>query len=182
MCAANVDRRRGHFNPRPPWGGRRLSQKDWQSVSNISIHALRGEGDKQGVANAWKNFNFNPRPPWGGRQDLAFQSELPRQNFNPRPPWGGRQMALTRRSLKAIFQSTPSVGRATSSESYLWLISSINFNPRPPWGGRRIRHRITDYAAETFQSTPSVGRATNKKFFSWYSCQISIHALRGEGD
>ena len=33
-----------------------------------------------------------------------------------------------------------------------------------------------------FQSTPSVGRATNKIWHTNGDKQISIHALRGEGD
>ena len=57
-----------------------------------------------------------------------------------------------------------------------------DFNPRPPWGGRLVS-AIVDRYKLAFQSTPSVGRATRQ------SCQrnkmtrqISIHALRGEGD
>ena len=58
----------------------------------------------------------------------------------------------------AVFQSTPSVGRATLSETPLI------------------------YMTEVFQSTPSVGRATHG-FCKLYNKQkISIHALRGEGD
>ena len=33
-----------------------------------------------------------------------------------------------------------------------------------------------------FQSTPSVGRATNDIAENWVEIDISIHALRGEGD
>ena len=56
----SICRLRQHFNPRPPWGGRRL---------------YRFQGQQTQV-------DFNPRPPWGGRQtfsedyvhDLRFQS------------------------------------------------------------------------------------------------------------
>ena len=34
-----------HFNPRPPWGGRRRRGMDENGRPSISIHALRGEGD-----------------------------------------------------------------------------------------------------------------------------------------
>ena len=34
-----------YFYPRPPRGGRRLSQTDMARRINISIHALREEGD-----------------------------------------------------------------------------------------------------------------------------------------
>ena len=36
--------------------------------------------------------------------------------------------------------------------------------------------------SKKFQSTPSVGRATNTKRLNSEVLQISIHALRGEGD
>ena len=58
-----------YFNPRPPWGGRRKENGIETMTPEISIHALRGEGD----ICAFKLFHFF-----------------------------------------ASFQSTPSVGRATS--------------------------------------------------------------------
>ena len=56
------------------------------------------------------------------------------------------------------FQSTPSVGRATTSSS-----------GKSP-------------ARAAFQSTPSVGRATIRAGIMQSTNGISIHALRGEGD
>ena len=145
------------FNPRPPWGGRRFTTlaKTWdlsfQSTpsvgratlspckipcrTSISIHALRGEGDARRSYHGNDNYNFNPRPPWGGRL-LGF---------------------FMRTRLK-IFQSTPSVGRATQNKI------------------------IASFTRPKFQSTPSVGRATKRKQPNQSSTDISIHALRGEGD
>ena len=123
-----------HFNPRPPWGGR-------HSV----VTASRPQRD------------FNPRPPWGGRQ---FRP-VPYTNyshFNPRPPWGGRPSSEAPVVLITVFQSTPSVGRAT-----------------------RIKLPF-EKLREIFQSTPSVGRATKNAQPQSHTSQISIHALRGEGD
>ena len=40
------------FNPRPPWGGRPTYRLRKDKIFGISIHALRGEGDK-------KNYNRN---------------------------------------------------------------------------------------------------------------------------
>ena len=80
---------------------------------NISIHALREEGDM--------------RP--GGWQ---------RQNgyFNPRPPRGGRPSARTaQQGSRVIFQSTPSARRATGQLCHR-LRNQPDFNPRPPRGGR----------------------------------------------
>ena len=61
------------------------------------------------------------------------------------------------------------------------LTSLFYFNPRPPWGGRLP---TVDFNAieELFQSTPSVGRATASLSLPAESLNISIHALRGEGD
>ena len=67
-------------------------------------------------------------------------------------------MELNRIRLTTIFQSTPSVGRATSNDHILKKLE-WDFNPRPPWGGR-----------------PSLSRQRKKVN------KISIHALRGEGD
>ncbi len=103
-----------NFNPRPPWGGRQSSLGCSQAVyvfqstpsvgratflkmvkdefDGISIHALRGEGDMLMCLLQRRHNNFNPRPPWGGRPYVSSQP----QGLLP-------------------FQSTPSVGRATTS-------------------------------------------------------------------
>ena len=168
-----------YFNPRPPWGGRRVMRLQghitpkFQSTpsvgratrilagdgraSRISIHALRGEGDAAALAAAAGFSNFNPRPPWGGRLITASFSRTSKIYFNPRPPWGGR----------------PFIAGGFSAHA--------DFNPRPPWGGRLlIGGNIME--AMLFQSTPSVGRATMDQPITRAEHEISIHALRGEGD
>ena len=65
--------------------------------------------------------------------------------------------------------------------SPLVVCVSLDFNPRPPWGGRLgLGHFISQLTK--FQSTPSVGRATVVKSACFAFFNISIHALRGEGD
>ena len=58
----------------------------------------------------------------------------------------------------------------------------LYFNPRPPRGGRLFGMR-TQKRSKKFQSTPSARRATVREiaFFSG-DFDISIHALREEGD
>ena len=168
----------------------------------ISIHALREEGDRSGRGNPLRYSHFYPRPPRGGRQlvklttgqsksisihalreegDLAaLTAELEENHFYPRPPRGGRPKKL-------------SAGQGPE-----------NFYPRPPRGGRRgglqpgrDRQGISIHAlreegdlislsivmaAEIFLSTPSARRATTLAFNFTDSCEISIHALREEGD
>ena len=146
-----------YFNPRPPRGGRPPYVSAYSGGKNISIHALREEGDIRGRAAPLSGIDFNPRPPRGGR------------------PAPGRI-----RGYQARFQSTPSARRATRAvcdHEHQRAISihalreegdnssstdkhpQHNFNPRPPRGGRR----------SACQSVP-------------HRADISIHALREEGD
>ena len=83
--------RRQHFYPRPPRGGRQGLRCPVRGSNNISIHALREEGDCRPLV-------------WGRLQ----------RNFYPRPPRGGRQPGIQRRMAVNEFLSTPSARRATA--------------------------------------------------------------------
>ena len=124
-------------------------------------------------------FYFYPRPPRGGRRrstpgDEPFQAIsihalreegdgaflfLGRQprNFYPRPPRGGRPKTTTKNA------------------------GQDNFYPRPPRGGRLAAAPITN-KKNKFLSTPSARRATDRGEVQLCSADISIHALREEGD
>ena len=124
-----------YFNPRPPWGGRRNRIIRYAEFFRISIHALRGEGDT--------------------REELKIDdSEISIHALRGE----GDKLTSRRRTKRRQFQSTPSVGRATTARWHM-VAAWPYFNPRPPWGGRCA-------------ATPS---------FDAPLC-ISIHALRGEGD
>ena len=147
------------FYPRPPRGGRPRPDPLWTGCRR----------------------NFYPRPPRGGRLLLAPGYLSTSSNFYPRPPRGGRpdtdgaQIGFICISIHALreegdvhtvdpishfrrFLSTPSARRATFFGSNLFCFC-FNFYPRPPRGGR-LRRILT----------------VNCPF------QISIHALREEGD
>ena len=124
---------------------------------DISIHALRGEGDARRALCGNRDKNFNPRPPWGGRP-AADMSDLIRPNFNPRPPWGGRHYV-----------------EPTEPETATISIHALRGEGDPPV-------RVWFSGSQLFQSTPSVGRATQQDLYCAQKDQISIHALRGEGD
>ena len=79
-------------------------------------------------------------------------------DFYPRPPRGGRRFQCRSDCGICTFLSTPSARRATNAAP-TEPTTRVNFYPRPPRGGRRQRHRPQDQG--------------------W---QISIHALREEGD
>ena len=64
----------GNFYPRPPRGGRRSHNRNRRVVRQISIHALREEGDNASINKVLAGFNFYPRPPRGGRQQKQRQN------------------------------------------------------------------------------------------------------------
>ena len=88
----------------------------------------------------------------------ASVPSMPMYYFYPRPPQGGRPHAYKDYASIIAFLSTPSARRATSSGS------------------------SDTISVELFLSTPSARRATHHKAMASGSLQISIHALREEGD
>ena len=80
-------------------------------AADISIHALREEGDSKMYGRTVNDNDFYPRPPRGGRRPSST-TPISSANFYPRPPRGGRHPG--------------GVG----------LLRGQNFYPRPPRGGR----------------------------------------------
>ena len=171
-------------------------------VPDISIHALREEGDKAGEPVTIPINDFYPRPPRGGRP-FALASHILVTDFYPRPPRGGRPVALPNEpgnrfiSIHALreegdvkgwlratevtrFLSTPSARRATA-RSALSAQVVRDFYPRPPRGGR-LQRVIDCVQLFQFLSTPSARRATAARDRLRPAFPISIHALREEGD
>ena len=78
------------FYPRPPRGGRRSTPRVRGDAADISIHALREEGDtSRSSRRRWWSY------------------------FYPRPPRGGRRFSSAARARSKKFLSTPSARRAT---------------------------------------------------------------------
>ena len=147
----------GYFYPRPPRGGRPAIVGGGVQIAEISIHALREEGDL----------------PWQGPVSCPCY-------FYPRPPRGGRPAQLFQIFDVREFLSTPSARRATRRYAAACGGAEISihalreegdcikpgqpphqqdFYPRPPRGGRRGGD-IIEPGAFTFLSTPSARRAT----------------------
>ena len=63
----------------------------------------------------------------------------------------------------------------------LWMPMSCYFYPRPPRGGRPVRPSEQTFQ-KRFLSTPSARRATQSWCYVEELKDISIHALREEGD
>ena len=186
---------------------RRATGCRWRSLSalkGISIHALREEGDVRGRSLWTIPRNFYPRPPRGGRlqyvvdfiQLFEFLStpsarratlgEAPpvcsrKKHFYPRPPRGGRLSEMRSAASTAWdFYPRPPRGGRPWRELDLYQASDY-FYPRPPRGGRLSAWQPKK-AASLFLSTPSARRATERPPQSWFYVEISIHALREEGD
>src|SRR5690606_30110684 len=101
---------------------------------NVSIHALRGEGDAGSFVPRHSATLFQSTPSVGRATRRTISSGYHACRFNPRPPWGGRPGILQHLNLiyhvsihalrgegdltmqgwllrLTMFQSTPSVGR-----------------------------------------------------------------------
>ena len=165
--------------PRPPRGGRREPVYGWQisqlflstpsarratrhrrhrrRVGSISIHALREEGDKSICTpkRRRKKFLSTPSARRATRKPDCSMGDIP--YFYPRPPRGGRPKSCGSSAPRLVFLSTPSARRATTATT----------SPSP---------------AARFLSTPSARRATCRLQRHADGLQISIHALREEGD
>ena len=168
-----------NFYPRPPRGGRLQDFTEAPHTLAISIHALREEGDFNKVHKTnLKYISIHALREEGdepGRPDQRHNCY-----FYPRPPRGGRPASVGFAVAVSRFLSTPSARRATKAGEPVSIPLS-DFYPRPPRGGRPNDHLDAAYEP-LFLSTPSARRAT----VVWYSLgwhpEISIHALREEGD
>ena len=123
--------------------------------------------------------DFYPRPPRGGRR-LYRHSQADVVNFYPRPPQGGRplQFPLVRTddviSIHALREEGDLKGQKKVVGRYLFLST--------PSARRATDATTTGSNTGTFLSTPSARRATYVKVWNEWFRDISIHALREEGD
>ena len=129
----------------------------WEQGHSISIHALREEGDESSKkADSGKGISIHAL----------------REEGDPRCCRSG--YSPTR------FLSTPSARRATH-HSLTGGTTMADFYPRPPRGGRLCAARAFN-STLLFLSTPSARRATYTACVWLCQFDISIHALREEGD
>src|SRR5690625_2818726 len=145
------------FNPRAPWGARRLwsfsiSSCDWfqsaRSVGSatfvelfdfflrlVSIRALRGE-----------------------RDPLSSYLVSLSMCFNPRAPWGARHVSASGYDAEAMFQSARSVGSATPRSMPRHSLDAVSI--RALRGERDPAAKLMRGKLRSFQSARSVGSAT----------------------
>ena len=128
-----------------------------RTSSEISIHALREEGDRS-----------------------RKQPSSTARYFYPRPPRGGRRPVLALVGAAFKFLSTPSARRATHRTRQAVWKDIISIHALREEGDRG--HPDASGADREFLSTPSARRATFSTNAASRTLDISIHALREEGD
>ena len=146
-----------NFYPRPPRGGRHQACGAARSPGEISIHALREEGDTSTASGTLPGAYFYPRPPRGGRPQGAAR---PRGGgyFYPRPPRGGRLTTLNYPKIIEKFLSTPSARRATRYSLPAQVDRSISIHALREEGDLLSMGIVPGMCL--FLSTPSARRAT----------------------
>ena len=128
------------------------------TIEQISIHALREEGDSSYRTGCSGNTDFYPRPPRGGRPTRAAATGSTEPiSIHALREEGDRPVVEVVFDL-IRFLSTPSARRATRTRN------------------------CTLPKRKQFLSTPSARRATKFATKSIRIPKISIHALREEGD
>ena len=102
------------FYPRPPRGGRRQLEAFYLAAVTISIHALRGEGDrtKPTARTAPKKFLSTPS---AGRATAPSDLPFLHTKISIHALRGeGDYFLFSSRTSTGLFLSTPSAGRATA--------------------------------------------------------------------
>ena len=194
---------------------------------DISIHALRVEGDTMLGSACRLKMHFYPRPPGGGRRAKTVRPTA-LLYFYPRPPGGGRLLLfiflafLLCISIHALrvegdfnnsnldliivisIHALRVEGDSPSPPSFVTVPISIHalrvegdwsrafprimqqhFYPRPPGGGRHKCQVFynSEKRSHFYPRPPGGGRPRPDKPESCtHGVQISIHALRVEGD
>ena len=169
---------------------------------DISIHALREEGDSRRKRSKSNLKYFYPRPPRGGRPRRATDAKHRGSDFYPRPPRGGRLRKPLSWCAIWRFLSTPSARRATSRQLWMALPSMISIHALReegdfgPFSGKMFSlisiHALREEGDMMFAlwmpmscyfyPRPPRGGRLDPHRFTAVSLDISIHALREEGD
>ena len=148
-----------NFYPRPPRGGRRPKWREFANALQISIHALREEGDADDQERVIVFLNFYPRPPRGGRPPTSYRPDMAGVISIHALREEGDAATLPLVATARKFLSTPSARRATCMV-FLHCCLCCDFYPRPPRGGRPSVQGLISKNIFAFLSTPSARRAT----------------------
>ena len=170
-----------YFYPRPPRGGRRLECLRHLVCMPISIHALREEGDSSCQFLVVLLDLFLSTPSARRATSAASASALGVSRFLSTP--SARRATTDNKSV--LFETLGISIHALREEGDPRLVmvdeSRNHFYPRPPRGGRPTSVGCVTFWF-LFLSTPSARRATFQTGLFSAHHDISIHALREEGD
>ena len=170
--------------------------------TEISIHALREEGDRAHAPFLKKSTaflstpsarratgrsptaphpteDFYPRPPRGGRL-RRLRAGRPHRNFYPRPPRGGRHKAA--QALPAEHKISIHALREEGDILPVKVPPLLGIFLSTPSARRATKDMIAGRMRKPFLSPPSARRATRRLRQGDHSQMISIPALREEGD
>ena len=145
-----------YFNPRLPCGRRLLALSKKQTSKRFQSTPSVWKATGKPTRLCSSNFDFNPRLPCGRRQRAVRQANL-KTYFNPRLPCGRRRRIIRLLWRVSLFQSTPSVWKATCRSCSFKLSGSIS---------------IHAFRVE----------GDSERHLRCHSNCISIHAFRVEGD
>ena len=192
-----------NFYPRPPRGGRPTQIAAVAEAYPISIHALREEGDDKNILIVRTKSNFYPRPPRGGRRHRHVRYFGAGQISIHALREEGDDISSDCLTQNIVFLSTPSARRATrpttrSARTKRISIHALreegdhtgrfisprtsDFYPRPPRGGRPYRMSFRRSFLRYFYPRPPRGGRQLFHGAVRLMSEISIHALREEGD
>ena len=194
--------RKKDFYPRPPRGGRLYRFPGGDSLVDISIHALREEGDTAIIP---RSAPSHPISIHALREegDLACMKHIVEVAEFLSTPSARRATERPQAGHPRLHISIHALREEGDSSDYHKPAVKVDFYPRPPRGGRRLetlsrlaadyfyprpprggRQRRTLRVSKSYQflSTPSARRATGERFHPGEPLRISIHALREEGD
>ena len=124
--------------------------------------------------------NFYPRPPRGGRH-YVFEYAIPLYPFLSTPSARRATYDILGLQRTKEFLSTPSARRATRTTAFR-TTTTPNFYPRPPRGGRLCPAWLRFCGCCYFYPRPPRGGRHQCAMSYITTFNISIHALREEGD
>ena len=123
----------------------------------ISIHALREEGDAPIRQSASLATNFYPRPPRGGRRLLKIEQKSQKRFLStPSARRATKPLSPPRALAEISIHALREEGDSTRAHT---RTRPADFYPRPPRGGRRAPVSTSSMYSR-FLSTPSARRAT----------------------
>ena len=146
------------FYPRPPRGGRPQPSSASRPSRQISIHALREEGDQSFMVSNKAMYGISIHALREEGDPVYVKVTNLETDFYPRPPRGGRPeppeypRPQQQISIHALREEGDQRRKGTRPPTGY-------FYPRPPRGGRPVK-LASSLPTTIFLSTPSARRAT----------------------